>query len=78
MGGGILGLGLINWSLEMSGFKEATRGIFTLSILAFFFIGWILNLVAIFTSNAIDGECELALRVIGVFIAPLGGILGWF
>lgn len=44
------------------------------------FIGWILNVIKIVSTGfAISewGGFEVA-RVIGVFVAPLGAILGWF
>jgi hypothetical protein len=40
-------------------------------------IGWVLNLITIFNS-AFTLNGELILRIIGVFLAPIGGVLGWF
>lgn len=39
--------------------------------------GWVLNIIQIFNANfsAVDGE--LVLRVIGIFVAPLGAVLGY-
>ena len=37
--------------------------------------GWVMNLIEIVHSSGIDGM--VIVRVIGVFIAPLGAILGW-
>jgi hypothetical protein len=39
-------------------------------------IGWGLNLVKIFGTDHLDGQ--LVLRIIGVFMAPIGAILGYF
>ena len=39
------------------------------------FIGWIMNLVKIAAWNESMGM--LVVRIIGAFIAPLGGLLGW-
>lgn len=49
-----------------------------LSIIVFLVGGWILNIIALIAM--IDGGVTAAfvLRVVGVFIAPLGAILGWF
>ncbi len=41
-------------------------------------IGWIMNIVAIVNSNFNDITGLLVMRIIGVFIAPLGAILGYF
>jgi hypothetical protein len=42
-------------------------------------VGWVLNIVAIFKAPAIAlwGGFEVA-RVIGVFLGPLGAVLGYF
>lgn len=47
-----------------------------LSIVIMLMIGWIMNIVAIAHLTAFSGMAVL--RVIGVFLAPLGGVLGWF
>jgi len=38
-------------------------------------VGWVLNLVAIAQVNDFSGM--LVLRVIGIFVAPIGAVLGW-
>lgn len=38
--------------------------------------GWIMNLVALANSGTVDGE--MILRVIGIFVFPIGVIMGWF
>lgn len=38
-------------------------------------VGWIANIVAIAQSNYVDGM--VMVRIAGIFIAPLGAILGW-
>lgn len=38
--------------------------------------GWIMNLVALAHSGVVDGE--VILRVIGIFVFPIGVIMGWF
>jgi hypothetical protein len=41
-------------------------------------IGWVMNIVAIVNSNFSDITGLLVMRIIGVFIAPLGAVLGYF
>jgi hypothetical protein len=41
-------------------------------------VGWILNIVSIFNSSFDSLTGILVLRVIGVFLAPIGAILGFF
>lgn len=41
-------------------------------------VGWIMNIVAIFHMNFTTITGELVLRVIGIFMAPLGSIMGLF
>jgi uncharacterized membrane protein len=38
-------------------------------------IGWISNIVALFSLDTFGGE--MVLRVVGIFLAPLGAILGF-
>lgn len=48
-------------------------------VVAAFFAGWVMNIMKIIDSGfvvATWGGLEVA-RVIGVFVAPLGAILGW-
>lgn len=40
-------------------------------------IGWIINIVELFHLEAILSG-EGALRIVGIFIVPLGSIMGWF
>jgi len=39
--------------------------------------GWVLNIIAIAHANFNDITGLLVLRIIGVFVAPLGAILGY-
>ena len=48
-----------------------------LSVLLAGFIGWILNIFAIFHADFSVITGALALRIIGVFVAPIGCIMGW-
>jgi hypothetical protein len=40
-------------------------------------IGWIMNIVTIFRDGVTPVTGEVALRIIGVFMIPLGAILGY-
>lgn len=39
--------------------------------------GWVMNIVAIAHSNFNDITGMLVLRVVGIFVAPLGTVLGF-
>lgn len=39
------------------------------------FAGWIMNIIKIVAWS--EGTGMLAARIIGAFIGPLGGVLGW-
>jgi hypothetical protein len=40
--------------------------------------GWVMNLVTIFNSDFGNITGVLVLRVVGIFLAPIGAVLGWF
>jgi hypothetical protein len=42
----------------------------------FMFIGWVWNIVEIIQADSVTGL--VVARVIGVFVAPVGSILGYF
>lgn len=43
------------------------------------FIGWILNIIKIFGAGPIaEWTATTIVRIIGVFVAPIGAVLGWF
>jgi len=41
-------------------------------------VGWIMNVVAVFHMNFDTINGEMVLRLIGIFVAPLGSIMGLF
>ena len=48
-----------------------------------FLVGWVMNIITLIhwvSAHATLAEVTpmVALRVVGIFAAPLGGILGWF
>lgn len=49
-----------------------------LSLTLFLLIGWVLNIIAVIntTSNVFDGM--FIARIVGIFVAPVGSILGYF
>jgi hypothetical protein len=47
-----------------------------LSVAALSFWGYILNLIALGSADAFT--VMVALRIAGIFVAPVGVILGWF
>ncbi len=57
--------------------KFAAGGVL-LTIITALLIGWVMNIIEIV--DTVDAELTgmFILRCIGVFFAPLGGILGWF
>jgi hypothetical protein len=40
-------------------------------------IGWVLNIITIFNTDHILDSCKGILRVVGIFVPPLGAIMGW-
>ncbi len=40
-------------------------------------IGWVMNVIDLVRWNA-DITAEFIIRVIGIFVPPLGAIMGWF
>lgn len=47
-------------------------------LVLFFFIGWIMNIVDIVKAGPIEFTGVMICRVVGIFIVPLGSIMGWF
>lgn len=39
--------------------------------------GWVMNLVTIAHANFSNIDGLLVLRIIGIFISPIGAVLGW-
>jgi len=42
------------------------------------FVGWVLNIIAIYNSSFDPLTGLVVLRVVGIFVMPLGAIIGWF
>jgi hypothetical protein len=61
------------------GFMEtelAVVALFLISVLAF--IGWVLNIVALASMDFAHVTGMHIIRIIGIFVAPLGSFAGWF
>ena len=48
-----------------------------LTVVILGFAGWVMNIMTIAGSNFNDLTGLLILRVVGIFIAPMGAVLGW-
>lgn len=56
---------------------EAILGVIGLVILPLFAYGWVVNIIKL--ANAEFCLCSMPiLRIIGIFVAPLGAVLGFF
>lgn len=44
----------------------------------FFIVGWIMNVVKFVQCDFAEPYKEEVIRGIAIFVAPIGGILGWF
>jgi hypothetical protein len=42
-----------------------------------FVYGWVLNIVALIKMGGVESLGLMVLRIIGIFVAPLGSVLGW-
>ncbi len=52
-------------------------GVLALTIVIAGFIGWVMNIVTIATTfTELTGL--MIIRIVGIFIAPLGAVLGYF
>jgi hypothetical protein len=40
--------------------------------------GWVMNIVDLLTKDYAAITVEVVVRVVGIFLVPLGAILGWF
>jgi hypothetical protein len=49
------------------------------AVVVLLFIGWVMNIITLVDAPALTqwGAMEV-LRVVGIFVAPLGAVLGWF
>lgn len=54
------------------------RAIFWVLVVLFIISGWIMNISEITSLESIEFKGEHILRIIGIFLAPTGAIMGWF
>ena len=52
--------------------------IFWVLVVLFILSGWIMNISDIISLESIEFKGEHILRIIGIFLAPIGAIMGWF
>jgi hypothetical protein len=48
-----------------------------LGLIAALFYGWVANIIAIAHANFTEITGTLVLRVVGIFVAPLGSVMGF-
>lgn len=53
-------------------FQFALIGLFVLGA-----IGWVSNIITLFGASFDPFTGELLLRIIGIFVGPLGAVMGW-
>ena len=59
-------------------FANTAMGVFLyLSLLILLLCGWVMNLVEIVNYDFASITGMIILRIAGIFIAPLGAVLGW-
>lgn len=40
-------------------------------------IGWVLNIIELYNIETLTYNGKEVLRIIGIFVPPIGGIMGW-
>jgi hypothetical protein len=64
-------------SLEIDSMdKDTFYGLFIAFVVLLGIGGWVNNIVTLFGLDGMSGE--MVLRVVGIFVAPLGAVLGYF
>lgn len=58
-------------------YMGAILGLLNLSLVIGLIAGWVMNIITIAHSDFGTLTGLLVLRVVGIFVAPLGSILGW-
>lgn len=51
---------------------------FIIVIWLFMLVGWVMNLVKLFGMAGQNIDTSFILRILGVILAPIGGVMGWF
>ena len=52
--------------------------VFSIALAAAIAVGWILNIVKLIQTDFVPMTTMLIARVIGIFLVPLGAVLGFF
>lgn len=51
--------------------------LFYAAVILVILVGWIMNLITIFNTAQAELTGMFILRIVGIFIAPIGGVLGY-
>lgn len=54
-----------------------TAALIWLAVVVLGVIGWVMNIITIFGTDHILDTGKGILRVVGIFVPPLGAIMGW-
>lgn len=57
---------------------KAYGALFILMMWAAGLIGWVMNIVDLFDQSFTPLTAVAVLRVVGIFVPPLGAVMGWF
>ncbi|URC15560.1 hypothetical protein DB2_58 [Octadecabacter Antarctic DB virus 2] len=52
-------------------------GFAAIALVLAMFAGWVMNLVSLFSASFDPITGQGVMRIIGVFVAPVGGVMGW-
>jgi hypothetical protein len=69
-----------NWSIRVNKQKGnvTVLALFGFAVFIAAVVGWVMNIIDIVNSDFHNVTGMLVLRIIGVFLAPLGAVLGYF
>ena len=65
---------------KMNRLKEffyISAGVLAIITILLGLIGWVRNIIQLFTATFHPLTGEIVLKIVGIFIAPLGAIMGW-
>lgn len=56
---------------------EEALFLFTLPVIIFALLGWVFNIIALASMNFDKITGEHIIRIVGIFMAPIGSVAGW-
>lgn len=56
---------------------KIVSGLLFIGAFIVFAVGWVLNIIALVKMTGVESLGLMVARVLGIFIAPLGSLLGW-